>query len=58
MVNNNIQNILLKKEIDYIPIGFFDSHEKADLFIKRSYDIFNKNETDLQQDAAIKYFKN
>lgn len=57
MLNNNIQNILSKKEVDYIPIGFFDSHEDADKFIKASYDIFKKSETDLQQDAAIEFFK-
>lgn len=58
MLKNNIQNIFAVKEIDYLPIGVFDSNVAADLFIKMSYDKFKKSETDLQQDAAVKYFRN
>lgn len=56
MLKNNIQNIISKKEIDYLPIGVFDNNESADNFIKITYDTFKKSETDLQQDAAINYF--
>lgn len=57
VLHNNIQNILAKKEIDYLLIGLFESNMDADLFIKHGYDKFKKSETDLHQDAAIRFFK-
>jgi len=57
MLEHNIINILSKKEVDYVPIAIFKTNEDCDTFIKNVYDKFKKSETDLQQDAAINYFK-
>lgn len=58
MIEHNVTNIFLKRNTDYLPIGFFDTHEDADKFIKAVYDTIKKSETDLEQDAAIDFINN
>ncbi len=38
MIKTNLESVLMKKQNDYIPIGFFDTHEQADTFINKHYD--------------------
>lgn len=54
MLKTNVDNISRNKSTDYIPIGVFNNHEDADIFIKAVHDAQEKAEDLFLQDEAVK----
>lgn len=54
MLKTNVDNISRNKSTDYIPIGVFNTHKDADIFIKTVHEAQEKAEDLFIQDEAVR----
>jgi hypothetical protein len=47
MLSKNVENCLFGKETDFVPIGIFETEEKADIFILTKRKFFEKQTSEV-----------